>query len=132
MERFDQDRSAWKSHVGGLCLRRGDEGFDDLMMIKHFRWLCSDDMKIVQLSPKPQMSERRSNTIVRSLSGLITTVVMILCTMRPNSSTGCTRIMGPINMPFGKLDYVRDPTKSPKFHRASPIRKGPRIGEVPM
>ena len=28
LERFAQDRSAWRSHVGGLCLRIGDEGFD--------------------------------------------------------------------------------------------------------
>ena len=29
LERLDQDRSAWMNHVGGLCSRRGDGGFDD-------------------------------------------------------------------------------------------------------
>ena len=28
LEILAQDRSAWRSHVGGLCPRRGDEGFD--------------------------------------------------------------------------------------------------------
>ena len=28
LERLAQDRSAWQSHVGDLCPRGGEEGFD--------------------------------------------------------------------------------------------------------
>ena len=36
--------------------------------------------------------------------------------------------MGPIEMPFGMFDYLVDLTKFPKFHRASPIGRGPTRG----
>ena len=32
LEKLPEDRSAWRSHVGGLCLRRGDVGFDWLIV----------------------------------------------------------------------------------------------------
>ena len=36
--------------------------------------------------------------------------------------------MDPIEMPFGTFDYLGDLTKFPKFHRASPIGRGPTRG----
>ena len=39
--RLAQDRNAWRNHVGGLCPRRGDEGFDWLIAWLIFRWLSN-------------------------------------------------------------------------------------------
>ena len=36
--------------------------------------------------------------------------------------------MGPIDMPFGMLDYLGDLAKFPKCHHASPIGSGPMRG----